>query len=207
MVTILMNFFKDNGIYDLKNKLTTISSKTAVGKTSLLILLTIELISKGNNVLFLTTGEEKELIFSKLNKKLKSNPILKPLFMVDSFIDFETSIKTYIDKHKIDIIIIDSYKLTNLEYNKLSELTFNNNIGVITSSQLYHDSMRGEVIFTTTTQKLDIIIKLTEIKAFTMFENLRYFIGFWLTKPNRTLKIIKNRYGKDGSVNLKLNFN
>ncbi len=35
---------------------------------------------------------------------------------------------------------------------------------------------------------------------------LKYFFCFWLKKPNRTLKILKNRYGKEGIVDIHINF-
>lgn len=56
------------------------------------------------------------------------------------------------------------------------------------------------------TQKSDMVLTLKVKKEFGFWYQLKYFFCFWLKKPNRTLKILKNRYGKEGIVDIHINF-
>lgn len=48
-------------------------------------------------------------------------------------------------------------------------------------------------------QKADMLMSLTIKKDFTFWQNMKYLFCFWLKRPNRTISILKNRYGQDGT--------
>jgi hypothetical protein len=52
-----------------------------------------------------------------------------------------------------------------------------------------------------------MLMTLTTKKEFTFWKNMKYTFFFWLKKPNRTITILKNRYGADGtSIDISVDF-
>ena len=55
--------------------------------------------------------------------------------------------------------------------------------------------------------RADMILTLTKKKEFTWFQRLKYFLfPFWFKKPNLTINVVKNRRGKEKSMDVAMDF-
>ena len=55
-------------------------------------------------------------------------------------------------------------------------------------------------------QKADFIVSVRRTPKSTFLNGLKYFFCFWLKKPNTTIQMIKNRYGKPSIYDVYINY-
>lgn len=198
------------GINHLDSSLISLGSNFGVGRTTMLSIIAAEFYHEGKNVLFLTNELDEKTIMSRIKKALVGatpNLNLCSLNIKQYESDLENAIKSQFENQKYNVVIVDDL---NPDYNLLRRLSFDNECLIMTTYQ-QRKNFNGENTIdyeipnsTGVLQKSDVLYSLSIKKTFPFWENVKYFFCFWLKKPNRTLKILKNRYGKDG---IKLDIN
>ena len=202
------NFIDDLGITNLESGVISFGSTAGTGKTTLLSIIAGEFYHDGKNVLFLTDEVSTGTIIEKVRKSLIGlGPNLNVCSLnvknldynvktLEDFINLQFSSKNY------DLIIIDTGR--TLDFDLLKRLSSDKKCPIITSFQKSRDLTSK--VFTdiprTTLQCSDMLIDISvvEQKEPTIWFHLLYFLCFWLKKPvqpNRFLKILKNRFGKE----------
>ncbi len=194
----------------------TFYGSAAVGKTTLMTILTAELIKDGHKILYITDESEK-LIANKLAKKLGDTPVLPNQAIIKQIYNY-SSVKDYLMKifeinGPYNSIIIDlSY---NLNYDFLSSFTQKHNCSIILGRQKRTDigdldsfDFQYDKIKALESSSCVIIINRLKVKTLTLFERIKNFFFFWNKKsiPNTTLKIVKNRRGANTTHDINVNF-
>lgn len=206
----LSDFFNVN-----KNKQTIniIASRFGVGKTTLLVIVGSEFVLDGKRVLYLTGDNTTKYIVDKFSKnfgitnnniesfKLKyaNKLVSKHIIHGSSVNKIKNTISTIHEKFKFDLLLIDD--AVTLDFDLLKDLSTTFDCTIFQTCQSKYDivNLKEKPIESIkSAQVADMAVSFT-IKKTTFWENVKYFFLFWKTKPNRTLKIIKNRYGKDGT--------
>jgi hypothetical protein len=174
----------------------SIGSNTGIGLTTLLCFMAVEDCVNGKNVIILTQHYDKVSIQKKIANLLKIDEANASLYIIDQ----HDGLFNILNKKKVDIVYVDTMlKTTDIEV--LREIAMTYDVPVITGIQLRKHSPTGLDIETYPMKVLQLVNQahiLSVKKEFTLLQRLKYFFGFWLKKPNRSLKIIKNRYGSDG---------
>lgn len=208
MVTILNNL----GFIDKKPYICTFSGQYGVGKTNILIILTSELIKNGDNILFLSDDNVKYLAekFAKLNVINRDGKLIIAKHFSNS--SLKERIETLVNGCSFDYLIIDS--VHNSSFDELNEaVTFLQEKQITTFI-----SHQSKVNFTKSSNlleqfspillnKSDYIISLTKKNTFTFVDWVKYsLLSVFFKRPNTTIKMLKNRYGKNLSKDFTVNF-
>lgn len=181
------------------------ASSFGLGKTTLFSIMAAEYYHDGKNVLFLTNDMDERIIMKKIRKALKSQtPNLNVCSLkIKKFITLDETFETELETKSYDVIIVDG-SLVIEDYNLLRELSNKHKCIVITAIQMNKLSSDTPIDYpiplkTNIAQKADMLMSLTIKKDFTFWQNMKYLFCFWLKRPNRTISILKNRYGQDGT--------
>ncbi len=213
----LTNFFN---LDKNTNSINLIGSRFGQGKTTLLVIIGSEFVLDGKSVLFLTGDNTGKYIIEKFSKsfgitknnidsfKLKyaNKLVSKHIIHGSSSNKIKNMINTIYEKFKFDLVLIDA--AVNFDFELLRDLSRTFDCPIVQSCQLNYNvvSLKEEPRSSIKwVQVADMAISLT-IKKTSFWENIKYFLLFWKTKPNRTLKIIKNRYGKESSTDVFIDF-
>jgi Ni2+-binding GTPase involved in maturation of urease and hydrogenase len=187
-------------------------SSFGLGKTTIFSIMAAEYYHEGKNVLFLTNDMDERTVMKKIKKALKGEtPNLNVCSLnVKKFINLEEAFEAQLEVKDFDIVIVDGSLVTE-DYNLLRELSNKHKCIVIASIQTQGYAIPHEIIqypkSITILQKVDMLMSLTTKKEFTFWKNMKYIFFFWLKKPNRTITILKNRYGADGtSIDISVDF-
>lgn len=188
--------------------LVSLASTYGLGKSTLLAVIAAEFYYDGKNVLFLTDDVKEETIIRKVKKALQgSKPNLNMVTLTAKrYVNLEEDIKTQLNAKDYAVIIVDGLIV---DFDFLRRLSFDTKAMVITTHQQQRNITKNilEIKPSDVLMKSDMLLTLSVKEGFTFFEEVKYFFCFWLKKPNRSLKILKNRYGKDGvSVDLHIDF-
>jgi predicted ATP-dependent serine protease len=204
----MKNRLVDNlGIANIDSSMINLGSNFGVGKTTILTIIAAEFYHDGKNVLFLTDDTDEKVILKKAKKALgKWGPNLNACtFNVKKIHDLKSDLETQFKAIKYDLIVVDSIYI---DYELLRQISFDNKCTIISSFQQVRKTITTDMVVKNinTLQFSDMVISLSIKKEFTFWQNLKYFVCFWLKKPNRNLKIIKNRYGKNESLDINVDF-
>lgn len=186
-----------------------VGSESAVGKTSLLCIVAAEFLMGDKKVLFLTNELSKREIYRKIEGKLASHntSVFKTGFIkIIKFTDIKKVLEEEFRFTTYHVVVIDD-TIVNIDYDFVVEFTKSHNCCFLISTQLRkHLGFTNHVPITNRLFQIsDNAISMTK-KTFTFWEKVKYFIFFWLKKPNRNLRIIKNRFGKQDSFDVYLDF-
>lgn len=189
-----------------KGALYTIGSNAAVGKTTLLCVLAAEYVKDGKNILFLSEDLDEKTLQKKLVKILKPEDVPEGVtFGIKHFFDFKEVIKQEFKDKKFDVVVIDGG--FNVDYKFLHEISVTNNCLILTSFQTKRLIGPTPIADSNINYFSEVALGLFIKDEFTFLENLKYKVFFWLKKPNRTVKVLKNRYGsKDSSFDIHIDF-
>ena len=184
----------------------TIGSNAAVGKTTLLCVLAAEYVKDGKNILFLSEDLDEKILQKKLLKILKPEDLPEGVtFGIKHFFDLKYVIKEEFKDKKFDVVVIDGG--FNIDYKFLHEISVTNNCLIITSFQTKRLIGPTPIADSNINYFSEVALGLFIKDEFTFWENLRYKLCFWLIKPNRTIKVLKNRYGsKHSSLDINIDF-
>jgi len=191
-----------------KPALYCVGAKCGIGKTSFLATLSGELVSNDKHVLYLTNEVHGKDIIKKIHKNLPIKIVLNGLIKVKNFTEVNLSVDEAFQEDYFDVVIIDGDFSPSIETYK--EIINNYECSVIISYQLSStaiDDRIKSIPNISMIQKSDVSLILTrKIHVDDFFENLKYFICFWLDKPNLRVNVIKNRFGKESANDIKINF-
>lgn len=196
-----------------KPTVTIVASSAGEGKTTILSVIATELANKGKKVLIIGDDDTK-IWFRKLNNQHPdNNSTITYLETFHSY--FDVNVKKLVQENlPIDVLILDTFCIN--ERAKASELIeFVRTMGIITfMSQQQHKSAKAEPTIETISgpinkiQASDYIISLNRTPRLPFWQRVKYFFfGWFLKKPNVSLKILKNRHGKPTSANMFVDFN
>jgi len=196
------------GIANQESAMVSLTSRFGLGKSTLLAVIAAEFYHDGKNVLFLTDDVKEETIIRKVKKALHgSKPNLNLVTLTAKrYVNLTKDIWTQLDAKDYEVIIVDG-RIEDFDF--LRSLSFGTKAIIITAHQQNRVLEEDTSFFkpSEVLMKSDMVLTLNVSKEFTFWEEVKYFFCFWLKKPNRTLNILKNRYGKDGiSVDLHIDF-
>ena len=212
------NLIDKLGITNLESGLITLVSSVGIGRTTLLCIAAAEFYHDGKNVLFLTQESDERTIMKKIKRSLHDLPPnlnLCSLKIKNVTSTLNEVIKTQFAATNYDIVIIDGSITNSFDYEFLRELSHDKKCLIFTAIQTRIDAIFETPIPPIPNESLyksDMVIGIgvTKPNKPSFWTILKYFLCFWLKKPevpNRTLKIIKNRYGRDGVlIDLNMDF-
>lgn len=193
--------FSDNLI---PKSVSHVGSNCGIGKTTLLSIFASEELISGKKVLYLSDEVDIKTIVNKINNQLNGNYGDGLLKVISSF-DLISSIEKQFIGNSYDVVIIDNAIITNtiIDYR---EIAVKYNCYVLVATQLKRDIADTNVYQTVAMQKSDMFLNITKYNDSSLGNRLKYFLLFWLKKPNRVVTIIKNRRGKEVSKKIHLDF-
>lgn len=202
------NLIDKLGITNLDSGLISLASTYGLGKSTLLAVIAAEFYHDGKNVLFLTDDVKEETIIKKVRKALQGKkPNLNLVTLTAKrYVNLTKDIWKQLDAKDYEVIIVDG---VIEDFDFLRRLSFGTKAVILTTHQQQRNITDNilEIKPSQVLMKSDMVLTLSVKEGFTFWEDVKYFFCFWLKKPNRSLKILKNRYGKDGvSVNLHVDF-
>lgn len=202
------NLIDKLGITNLDSGLISLASTYGLGKSTLLAVIAAEFYHDGKNVLFLTDDVKEETIIKKVRKALRGKkPNLNLVTLTAKrYVNLTKDIWKQLDAKDYEVIIVDG---VIEDFDFLRRLSFGTKAVILTTHQQQRNITDNilEIKPSQVLMKSDMVLTLSVKEGFTFWEDVKYFFCFWLKKPNRSLKILKNRYGKDGvSVNLHVDF-
>ena len=202
------NLIDKLGITNLDSGLISLASTYGLGKSTLLAVIAAEFYHDGKNVLFLTDDVKEETIIKKVRKALQGlSPNLNMVTLTAKrYVNLEEEIKIQLAAKDYKLIIVDGLIA---DFDFLRRLSFDTKAMIITTHQQQRNITDNilEIKPSQVLMKSDMVLILKVKEGFTFWEKVKYFFCFWLKKPNRSIKILKNRYGKDGvSVDLHVDF-
>lgn len=182
----------------------SIGSTVGIGKTTLMCYSVAQAYVEGKSVLFITQDETANSILKKINRFLKITELGENKLLVRRTLDVKKTITSSLNEDKFDVIYVDCL-LNYDDAEFLREIAVKHNLCVVTGIQQrrdYDGSLENNVLSfpIKTLQLSDKVYSLSVKKEFTMLQKLKYLLCFWLKKPNRTLKVLKNRYGSNGAT-------
>lgn len=188
------------------NPRVTFASYFGSGKSTLLTILSAECYSDGKKILFLTETKAMHIL-KRFNRCLNTNEFNGKLTVLSVGLN-ETDLEPYFKKD-YDLIVID-YQVKPNQFEKISELSKYYGVGVITSVQLKRFKPQKGVVETNNVAlySTDIFAVVTrkEPKEKTFFVRLLYKLVFWKKEPNVYINVVKNRYGKEFTTDLHIDF-
>jgi len=197
-------------IHEEGDGLITIASSSGIGKTTVMCCSVVEAYLDGKNILYLTDSDNENNILKRFqNPPSFLDTDSKNKIHIKRSDDLKTTLNFLLTEKSFDIIYFDSFNMNNSIAEFLREVSINHSVLIITSVQTRRefDSVNiASIIPTKMVQLSNKVYALSIKKDFKILEKLKYFFCFWLKKPNRRLKIIKNRYGDETSRDLFLDF-
>lgn len=181
------------------NGMISIGSTVGIGKTTLMCYSVAQAYVEGKSVLFITQDETANTILKKINRFLKITELGENKLLVRRTLDVKKTITSSLNEDNFDVIYVDCL-LNNDDAEFLREIAVKHNLCVVTGIQqrrVFDDVLTFPM---KTLHLSDKFYSLSVKKEFTWLQNLKYTLCFWLKKPNRTLKVLKNRYGSDGAT-------
>lgn len=187
-----------------KGSYISLVSTAMSGKTSILVMITEDLLLKGKKVLYISD----ELLLKDLVQKFKNVKECDKLVLKNTNLNL---INHFIQKHvkneEYDVIILDGFFGNKINY---KDLASEKKISIINSKQVRKES-RNEIFsdFSKPMQSSDCYIcfeRNNTISELSILDKVKNTLLFWKSKKvkgtNFIFNILKNRYGKTGQVNL-----
>lgn len=186
-----------------------IGAKSAVGKTSLQIILASETAKEGKNVLFLTSEHPKN-ITKRFSILLDANDkSIGKVHISKLYLNFEREITLLMKNRSIDAIFIDDLHFFDKVTLRSMMYFFKSlNISIYIGVQLMYrvSNSYGEGLNPTLLDTADSVLVIDKKTEFTLLEEIKNILMFWKPKPNRTIKYLKNRKGDNLDKDIFLNF-
>ena len=192
---------KSTGVY-------LINSPFGVGKTTITCVLSGELYLMGKNVLYLTEDTGIKQIQRKLVKIIDvTNEYRDGGVLIKKHTDLKKAIDSALEKQNFDVIIADG-SISDIDYEYCKRISQDKNaIMIITNTVNTNITGESRIGYEFKgIQSSDMIINIARKKEVTLLESMKYGWFFWLKRPNRTIKIIKNRFGKESSFDVNIDF-
>jgi hypothetical protein len=187
------------------NPTVTFASYFGSGKSTLLTILAAECYSDGKKILFLTETKAMHIL-KRFNKCLGTKEFDGKLTVLSVGLT-ETDLEPYFKKG-YDLIIID-YQVKPEKFQKISDLSKHYGVAIFVSVQLQRFKPQ-ESMFHTNKPLWDsdifAVVTRKESKEKTFFGNLLNKLMFWRKEPNVSIKVYKNRYGKEFTTELHVDF-
>lgn len=177
-----------------------IGSYAGSGKTTLLSILAAEVYLDGKKVLYLTETKTKPIL-KRIEKYLGKKVDVNGDITIESVVLPETNLEPFFKKG-FDLVIID---FPTRNYEKLVRLSQDYNTPIFVSTQLSTFSPNNDMFETNRTQ-LHAADMFVAIKRSNTDKKWYDFLLFWKKRPNTTLKVVKNRYGKEFTTDLHVDF-
>lgn len=204
-----MNLTKKLGIDTQSIGFIGLGSNSGVGKTTLYCIVAGEYMVDNKRVLYLTDEMDKQYIIRRLTEIMESNKIDPSLIRVERYTDLKEIMGKCFENDSFDVVIVDggiyklgtnNYESVNKSLNYLRDFSFKNKCLILSNIKTHRNFNQNENDLSSMgnfAQKADMIMHLTRKDKFSFWQTVKYFLCFWLKKPNRELSILKNRYGKE----------
>lgn len=185
------------------NPLVVFGSYSGNGKSTILTILASEAYQKGKKILYLT--ETKGLfIINKFNKILNERNLDSKLTVVSLGI-VEKDLELFFKKG-YELIVID-FPCRHSEYEKIANFSSKYNTTVFLSTQLTRFEPKNGVLETNKkplhfSDMFIIVSKKLKIKNKSFLSK----IMFWKKEKNVNLRVFKNRFGSEFSLDLHVDF-
>lgn len=198
----------------------TLTSRAAMGKTSVMVILASELAKKGKKILYIT--EEMLYVTSKRFSKIdinyknikifvcpSNNFAYPPYFSINLIEDIFNN-----DNENYDFVFIDSPMINEkILNNNVFNFLKSKNCSIFVSEQTKRtfkneqECSVSDYPYTAVAlfQKSDLVINLTKITTWTFFEKLKNCLRIESLK-NIECNIIKNRFGSNKKIKFNLNY-
>ena len=187
------------------NPRVTFASYFGSGKSTLLTILAAECYSDGKKILFLTETKAMHIL-KRFNKCLGVKKFDGKLTVLSVGLT-ETDLEPYFSKG-YDLIVID-YQVKPDDYQKLSDLSKHYGVAIFVSVQLQKFAPKEGSLYTNKPlwdSDIFAVVIRKESKEKTFFNNLLKKLMFWKKEPNVFIKVYKNRYGKEFTSDLYVDF-
>jgi ABC-type dipeptide/oligopeptide/nickel transport system ATPase subunit len=179
-----------------------------VGKTALLLNIAVKLSLRGKKILFLT-DESIPLTYKKLHNLMGS--FANGEIIVSDSLSNINELDNMFKALKFDLLIVDDTMMSEYSYGVFSTMskehncsvifTYNARKNIITSTNIFGRSIKY-------LQQSDVVMQLEKLSLTeTLLTKIYYVLLFWNKKPNLSLSIIKNRFGKESTTNFFLDLN
>jgi hypothetical protein len=187
------------------NPIVTFASYFGSGKTTLLTILAAESYSDGKKILFLTETKAMHIL-KRFNKCLGKKEFDGKLTVISVGLN-DTDLEPYFKK-KYDLIVID-YPVVADDFKKLSDLAKHYGVAIFVSVQLKR--FKPQEGMSQTNKSLwfsDVFAVVTrkEAKEKSLFRKFFDKFMYWKKEPNVSIKVYKNRYGKEFTTDLHVDF-
>lgn len=195
-----MDLFKSLNIDITIQSLITLYGSSNIGKTTLFILLASELIKTKQKVLIITPHRwaTHKLNRLDLSHKLGVIAVVSNLTSMDE-------LKTLVKDNNFKYIFVDSdddFVTKNLK--DIQSFVKSEKITTFVSQSIRRTCLLGEQgVHRQLNNMSDVILRLSDKTSFSIKDRFDKLFG---KKPNRVITTIKNRYGKEATINLELNF-
>lgn len=190
----------------------SVGSLAAVGKTTILSLIAAELVNEHNSVLFITEDN-----INRMRRKMKDLINISAwnnLYLLEhNFLNTDESMnkfKNMVNSHDFDYIILDTYMIDMKRFEELADLINSKNFSTFVSCQLsnYPSTLKVTELVRSARdlkpiQLSDYFIVAEKIKKLSLKQRVKYLFS---QKPNIRLNTIKNRHGKEGSLDIHIDF-
>ncbi len=184
----------------------SVGSNAAVGKTTILTMIAAELANEGKNVLYVTE-DNPQYILRKLKNLVKKN---YGQLVVLRNVDETKKISSMVNERDFDYVFLDIPSFVN--ENKIEEfrnLVNSKNISAFVSHQLSRplEKSRNRLERFRPLRDIqisDYVILANKKTELSFFEKIKKFL--FIKVPNITLYLIKNRHGKENSINIYVDF-
>jgi len=201
-----MNIIKYLNITD-GSTLINVGSKAGVGKTTFLIAIAKELLKIKKTILVFTDDSPNIWL-----KHFSLKDILDGSIRVVQVNEYK-NLSEFLKVATFDSFILDSIYFSGEKQNKeVENFAKSNNLLTFTSVQLNreHQCLDGGVLIESVKKmcQADMFLSLTKNIEFKWFQKLKYFLfPFLFKKPNIKINVLKNRRGKENSMNVFMDFN
>jgi hypothetical protein len=187
------------------NPTVTFASYFGSGKSTLLTILAAECYSDGKKILFLTETKAMHIL-KRFNKCLGTKEFDGKLTVLSVGLN-ETDLEPYFKK-KYDLIVID-YHVKPEDFQKLSDLAKHYGVAIFVSVQLQRFKPQEGMFHTNKplwASDMFAVITRKESKEKSLMREFIDKLMFWKKEPNVSIKVYKNRYGKEFTTDLHVDF-
>jgi len=187
--------------------ITLLSSAAAIGKSTILAVLVSEISQSVKNILILSEEPEKHWIRKLINLDIDDVSNIR----VKMVISETQEIKKIIEEHNVNVLICDTPFHSTVYRDTVDFIQYlrEKNITSFISHQAkaFPTNNLLDGIQINKLMLVDYALSIDKNPRFTFWEDFKYIcLWFLFKKPNRRVKVLKNRRGPDSTKNIFIDF-
>jgi len=105
--------------------------------------------------------------------------------------------------------MLDGLTYNDESFDMFRRIALEKNCVIITAQQARRiiDSEQVKIMVNTKAMQMsEVVFGINRNVKLSFWSRVKYFFCFWKQKPNRNLKVLKSRYGKESSKNIFVDF-